>query len=375
MCLRLMLFLCFIFMFRSIAFCHEKSNPGTNKLSLKDNFDSYIPQHASLILPVMTAVHDIDSSINIIDFGAKGDGITNDTKAIQSAIDYANAHPQKNKILIPAGTYLISPIFLKSNIVLILTKNTILKAVSNLLEGQRLVNIILQQNITIYGNGGMITMNRSDYTTGEQRHGLWMNNSKNVTVYDLTSENCGGDGFCIGGYEAAPCQNIALIDCHSYNNRRNALSITNAINVKILGGVYSNSNGTAPQFGIDLEPDSKVEALENILIKGVTTSYNRGGGISIVPGNLTLGSGSNLPVTITIDSCKSIGDGRDGCIRFANSGSPQNKLTGFIKIINYTIEKPQGQPITYLRWNPVNRPPVSFESINEIRNGVMVKIH
>ncbi|HUB87116.1 MAG TPA: glycosyl hydrolase family 28 protein [Verrucomicrobiae bacterium] len=54
---------------------------------------------------------------NIRDFGAKGDGTTLDTAAIQSAID-ACTRDSGGIVLVPAGTFLIGPIELKSNVTL-----------------------------------------------------------------------------------------------------------------------------------------------------------------------------------------------------------------------------------------------------------------
>lgn len=45
------------------------------------------------------------SPINILDFGVTGDGVTDDSAAIQSAIEYASAN--NNKLYVPSGTYLL----------------------------------------------------------------------------------------------------------------------------------------------------------------------------------------------------------------------------------------------------------------------------
>ncbi|PKK85440.1 MAG: polygalacturonase, partial [Tenericutes bacterium HGW-Tenericutes-8] len=62
-------------------------------------------------------------SLNVKDFNAVGDGVTNDTNAIQMAILSA---PKDARVFIPEGTYLVGPIFLKSDITIELTKGTTL---------------------------------------------------------------------------------------------------------------------------------------------------------------------------------------------------------------------------------------------------------
>lgn len=52
-------------------------------------------------------------TLDVKDFGAKGDGIADDTKFIQAAI---LACPKDGRVLIPRGTYRITSIFLKSNL-------------------------------------------------------------------------------------------------------------------------------------------------------------------------------------------------------------------------------------------------------------------
>ena len=54
---------------------------------------------------------------NIRDFGAKGDGKTLDTKALQAAIDACN-NDQGGTVLIPAGVFVIGTVEMKSNVTL-----------------------------------------------------------------------------------------------------------------------------------------------------------------------------------------------------------------------------------------------------------------
>ncbi len=61
--------------------------------------------------------------LNVKDFGAVGNGITDDTVAIQTAI---HCCPKGGRILVPAGTYFLRPIVLKSHMTLELQKDAIL---------------------------------------------------------------------------------------------------------------------------------------------------------------------------------------------------------------------------------------------------------
>ncbi|HZP59696.1 MAG TPA: glycosyl hydrolase family 28-related protein, partial [Opitutaceae bacterium] len=54
---------------------------------------------------------------NVRDFGAKGDGVTLDTAAVQSAVDACN-RDRGGIVLVPAGDFLVGTIELKSDVTL-----------------------------------------------------------------------------------------------------------------------------------------------------------------------------------------------------------------------------------------------------------------
>lgn len=67
-------------------------------------------------------------TLNVRDFGAKGDGEQDDTTFIQAAI---MACPKESRVLVPAGTYRITSLFLKDDIRLELAAGAVLSAVTD----------------------------------------------------------------------------------------------------------------------------------------------------------------------------------------------------------------------------------------------------
>ena len=97
---------------------------------------------------------------NVTDFGAKGDGKTINTKALQKAIDKCNADGG-GRVVFPTGTFITGTIHLKSNVELYLTATAIIKGVADMKQyppvpsGKRssLIHAFEQHNIAILGPG------------------------------------------------------------------------------------------------------------------------------------------------------------------------------------------------------------------------------
>ena len=70
---------------------------------------------------------------SVLDVGAKGDGITKDTRAIQAAVDAAHA-AGGGTVLLPAGIYLSGSIWLKDDITFSLAEGAVLKGSPDLTD-------------------------------------------------------------------------------------------------------------------------------------------------------------------------------------------------------------------------------------------------
>lgn len=113
-----------------------------------------------ITLPGMAA----GKTCNVKQYGAKGDGTTKDTAAVQKAIDECTAGSGGGTVVVPAGTYVVAPIHLKSNLTLHLDKDATLLGSPDISDYPKttfarnttvepLVGAVNQKNITIDGEG------------------------------------------------------------------------------------------------------------------------------------------------------------------------------------------------------------------------------
>ena len=219
------------------------------------------------------------SEVNVTAYGATADDTTDDTASIQAAIDTGAA-----KVIIPNGTYMINAvvsILPKSNQTIQMEDGTILKAIPNSAQGYAIVKLLNVTNVTV--TGGSLLGERYDHTgtTGEWGFGLLITGKTDeITISNLTSKDCWGDGIYIGS-STIPAQNIHIENVICDNNRRQGMSITYAVNVSIINCTFKNTNGTNPQAGIDIEPNANCY-VENITIKNSSFLDNLWAGISLI---------------------------------------------------------------------------------------------
>jgi hypothetical protein len=225
-------------------------------------------------------------------YGLVGDAKTDNTQALRKLLGDGN-----RTIHIAPGDYVTGSLRIPGNTVLLLDRGVTLRDSGHLGPSDRLINIF-QDNVLIRGPGARIIANRQDYTTGEQRHGVIIYGASNVVIDGVESSGHGGDGFYIGSPAGkAPPQNIVLSHCLASNNRRQGLSITSGNEVIVADCTFQYTQGTAPQFGIDVEPNTPQGALEHIVLLRPTTRGNHSGGIALYLDAL---NGTDTPVDIQV---------------------------------------------------------------------------
>ena len=188
-------------------------------------------------------------------YNATPDDASDDTDAIRAAIADA---PAGGTVYVPDGTFILSladgtALLLKSDMTLYLSAGAVLQALPSDLENYALVQIYDASNVTVVG--GTLWGERAQHqgTTGEWGHGLTIGSSDHVAIYGVTSKEMWGDGFYVGRGSGAESSDVTLCGCVADHNRRQGLSVTAALGAT---STFSNTEGTDPQAGIDLEPNA-----------------------------------------------------------------------------------------------------------------------
>jgi polygalacturonase len=177
-------------------------------------------------------------TFNVKDFGAVGDGTTDDTKAIQSAII---ACPKNGRVLFEEGIYLSSPLYLKSDIIIELKKGAMIKGSSK------------KEDYPIMPGQVKLT-NEDDY----YQLGTWEGNASNnyvslITGIGVSNVNIVGEGIIDGGAleaiwwkEAKPAR---------YGNRPRTIFLNKCSDIVIQGITIQNSPSWTihPYFSKDLK--------------------------------------------------------------------------------------------------------------------------
>ena len=226
--------------------------------------------------------------VNVRDFGAVGDGATNDTAAINAAIRSLGA--TGGTVSIPDGAYQIDPVVsikLASNVALVLSQNAVLNAIPTRSAGSAVVLLSGITNAQV--SGGRIIGERVAHlgTTGEWGMGIQVMGSSSISISNVDVSDCWGDGFYIGALgPGRESRNVTLTSCVGRNNRRQGLSITGCITAVVEDCQFTDTNGTAPSAGIDLEPNAGLRVTD-IIVRRCELARNAGYGLLLVGASVT----------------------------------------------------------------------------------------
>lgn len=190
-------------------------------------------------------------------------------------------------------------------------KDTVIKLIPNDYDHCKGFNIWGKKNIKIHDMSIIGDRNEHAYnqTTNEWGHGISLEGSTgnktgtpcdNIEIYNVWCDDWIGDGICVWN-----CDNINIHDVYCNNNRRQGISHVGGKNFKYNNLFLTNTNGTSPEYGLDIEVETENN---NGYIGTVYTKGNRGGGVLVANGGL----GQQLPTegwNFHIDNIISENDG------------------------------------------------------------------
>ena len=256
------------------------------------------------------------------------------TKALRAALA-----SKAGTIIVPnmKADWIVDPIKVPSNKKIIFKNGVVVRAKKGSFKGRKdsLFDIDKQKNVVLKGEGKVtFIMNKKDYanpalyTHAEWRHTINIYNSNNVEVDNLTLLSSGGDGVYVGSMN---CQNVRLTNLICDDHYRQGFSITGVKNLYVKNCKFLNTGGTAPQAGLDLEPNYKGGVgLQNIVFENCEFSGNRMAGIY-------LSNNSHVATTVTFRNCL-IKNNLAGGIGLGPTAKGQPKAPGKVEFINCRIE-------------------------------------
>ena len=256
----------------------------------------------------------------------------------------------------------VRPLFIRSNKDITLGSGVVIQATKGAYLGiyDEMLTMSGVSNVTLRGYNATLKMQRDDYLNppynhSEFRAALVVFGSTNIQLYGFKVGDTGGDGIFIGScdsdgmrdendtiidkvcgwgyYGLNYSDNVTIKDIVSDNNYRQGISVISAKNLLIENSTFQNTNGTAPQSGIDLEPDYDNEQLVNVTIKNCLFQNNTGLGIIISP---HLYDSISTPMSITIQNTTSRNNGMCA-FEYSGSDTDPGHYLGYIKIINDTF--------------------------------------
>ena len=235
-----------------------------------------------LVLASMLPAHRV-SALDARAFGARGDGISDDTRALQAAID---ALPAGGTLALGPGNYVIDPersLRLRSRTRLSMTPETRLIARAN--AAPRAYVLLIEGVHDVQVSGGRIVGDRDHHlsSAGEWGHGIMVRGAEQVSLRDLHITKCWGDGISVGGISGVrmvPSRDVRIEDVICTGNRRQGLTIGRSRNVRVLRSHFLATHGTLPGCGIDIEPDPGGSA-DDIAIEACTLRGNHGAGLQV----------------------------------------------------------------------------------------------
>lgn len=243
----------------------------------------------SALLCMFIALNIHSTTINIATSGAKGDGRTDNTLILQKAIDQCAA--MKGTLVVPPGEYLTGPLFMKSNVNIVLQRGATLLGSTDLgvyhaifakTKGEKPPALIYGENVENVSIGGDGTIDgqgaHANFQLGDDSESgvirpviIYFKNATNIRVTDISLRN---SAYWVQKYEACDEVTIRGLRVYSHSNFNNdGLDINGSKNV-IISDCFIDTDDDALCFKSEVETYS---VCENIVVTNCILRSNCNG--------------------------------------------------------------------------------------------------
>jgi hypothetical protein len=297
---------------------------------------------------------DVDS---VKDFGAVGDGVADDTAAIQAAMNAAAGSQLYFEK--PTTKYLVGELTVPSNSMLVFDAGTILESNATLLPGTKKLLNIGGSNVQIHGYGATLQMVKAGFSSEYNHCVSIISATGTIIINGLACNDSGGDGF----YVKSPSADVVFNDCRANNNRRQGLSIVECRSFTDHSGVYSGTTGTAPSCGVDIEPNGTADVLGPIRFYGTTASDNDASGFLVFLNNW-----------LDVDNVADIAF--VACVSDSNAQSTSaslNRMAGF-EVRRISSSAPPRGRVTFTDCSSINDGYAGFRVTEKDVNGPQIEL-
>jgi len=304
--------------------------------------------------------------VSVSDFGAVGDGVTDDTVALKNAF-------KSGKHLDMEGKKYLIHVDDKTHIGLVPSHNQIIVGNGaeiiispNMFKLYSVINLNNLNNVKIFDLTVTGDIEEHENNEGEWGMGFWFVNSKNCELHRVQANKMWGDGY----YVAGTTYGGGIFNSSANYNRRNGLSVISSSNFVVSDSNFSFTSTIkyhAPASGIDIEPNPDSKDSIDIKLLNIKTKNNKHSGVLLDPTSLVTSTNKNARYDVYIENGTSIND--EGIsFRITRFKNDNRDVNGTINVNGFNVISEKTTDI--YDWGNLNGSGIILKKSNLKTNGI-----